>query len=295
VTRRNNVVHKGGRGLYSAVPKELARDGSLSAAARSVALYVWSHDQKWQQSRNDIAEALRISVHTATKALRELEERGWMVRNAVERTWYLQISNTPFTDDEIRKYSGRLEQKLLQSEGTRAETAPPTGAETAPPTRAIFAPHRSTSRSAPEVHDCRSTDEKGTHTVVRPERADRRGADRARHQGILSGQRQRTDQDETGSQGRSLAVEGSEAPGGADGRGLEGPSQSEPASAGSSAEPKARLSGPDSDPWGGSASEPATAAVGVEDWSQYEPGEDRDMSPKAQRIRAHVPIWRRTD
>jgi predicted DNA-binding transcriptional regulator len=262
VTRRNNVVHKGGRGLYSAVPKELARDGSLSAAARSVALYVWSHDQKWQQSRNDIAEALRISVHTATKALRELEERGWMVRNAVERTWYLQISNTPFTDDEIRKYSGRLEQKLLQSEGTRAETAPPTGAETAPPTRAIFAPHRSTSRSAPEVHDCRST---------------------------------RTDQDETGSQGRSLAVEGSEAPGGADGRGLEGPSQSEPASAGSSAEPKARLSGPDSDPWGGSASEPATAAVGVEDWSQYEPGEDRDMSPKAQRIRAHVPIWRRTD
>jgi DNA-binding MarR family transcriptional regulator len=99
--------------MYSAVPMNLARDGSLSAAARSVALYVWSHDEKWQQSRNDIAEALGISVHTATKALRELAERGWMVRNSTERTWYLKISNAPFSDDEIRK---------LRSTG--AETAP---------------------------------------------------------------------------------------------------------------------------------------------------------------------------
>ena len=69
----------------------------------------------------------------------------------------------------------------------------------------------------------------------------------------------RTDQDETGLTGRSLAVEGSEATEEvADGRGQDGPSLTEPASAGSTAEPEARPS-PDSDPWGGSASEPATA------------------------------------
>jgi len=229
---RNRVVHDGSRGLYSAVPKELARDGSLSASARSVALYVWSHDQKWQQSRNDIAEALGISVNTAGKALRELEEHRWMVRNPSERTWYLRISNTPFTEDEARKLSGQLDQKLIQSERTGSETDLVTGSKIDPVTGSKIDLHRSTSRSAPEVHDCRST---------------------------------RTDQDETGPQSRSLAVEGSEATERvAGGRGQDGPSLPEPASAGSSAEPSgARLSGPDSDPWGGSASEPATATEGA--------------------------------
>ncbi|MGE2737351.1 helix-turn-helix domain-containing protein [Mycolicibacterium vaccae] len=190
---RNRVVHDGSRGLYSAVPKELARDGSLSASARSVALYVWSHDQKWQQSRNDIAEALGISVNTAGKALRELEEHRWMVRNPIERTWFLRISNTPFTEDEARNLSGQLDQKLIQSVGTGSKTDLVTGSVSDPPTGSETDPHRSTSRSAPEVHDCRST---------------------------------RTDQDETGSKGRSLAVEGSEATEKvADGRGLVGPSQ----------------------------------------------------------------------
>ncbi len=34
--------------------------------------------------------------------------------------------------------------------------------------------------------------------------------------------------------------------------------------------------------------EPATASF---DWSQYESGDDRDMSEKAQRIRARRPFW----
>ena len=75
--------------------------------------------------------------------------------------------------------------------------------------------------------------------------------------------------------GQPLSVEGmTEATEVADGRGRGGPSfMSEPASAGSSAEPeKARLS---------------------EDWSQYEPPDEIDMSRKAQAIRAHVPMWRR--
>ena len=95
-------------------------------------------------------------------------------------------------------------------------------------------------------------------------------------------------QDETGLGSRSLAVEG----GTEHDRTSCDDTTTEPASAGSSAESEARLRGPDSDPWGGSTSEPASAGF---DWSQYEPGEDQDMSPKAQRIRAHIPLWRRTE
>lgn len=57
-------------------------------------------------------------------------------------------------------------------------------------------------------------------------------------------------QDETAPYGRSLAIAGTEAPGGADGRGHRGPSLVARASG----------TGPDSDPWGGSPSDPATAA-----------------------------------
>ena len=74
------------------------------------------------------------------------------------------------------------------------------------------------------------------------------------------------EQNETGQESRSLAVEG-------------------------------RTDDPWSEPvevWNAKEPSPESATAGF-DWSQYEPGEDQDMSPKAQRIRAHVPIWRRTE
>ena len=190
-------MHEGARGLYSAVPMALARDGSLSAAARSVALYVWSHDCKWQQSRNDIAAALEMSVNTATKALNELEASAWMVRNPRARKWHLQVAAAPFSEDQVRDLSGVLDQKLIQYkpqepdvldqkliqyeecgldvldqkliqyESSRSKTDLVSGSETDPLSGSKTDLHSSTSRSAPEVHLCRSTS-KEPEAVARP-------------------------------------------------------------------------------------------------------------------------------
>src|SRR4051794_37570453 len=120
---RNLVQHHGERGdhgpgggkLYAGIPIELARDGKLSYLARSVAMYVWSHDERWQQSASAVADALGMDRGTVGKALAELQDHGWMAREvhrivgpsgkprtAWER-WHLQMSNRPFTPDQIRE------------------------------------------------------------------------------------------------------------------------------------------------------------------------------------------------
>ncbi|ORB67683.1 hypothetical protein BST47_04180 [Mycolicibacterium tusciae] len=173
----------------------LARDTELSAPARSVAMYIWSHDERYQQSARDVAEALGMSRNTVAKALEALQERGWFVRERITanaEVWHLQMTNRPFTPDEVSKLSG-VAQEMSHLPSTGSGSAPPTGSPDEPPTGSGNEPHSSEIRSAPEVHDWSSA---------------------------------RTDQDETGSEGRSLAVDGSEATEGvADGRGQDGPSR----------------------------------------------------------------------
>jgi hypothetical protein len=73
---RNLVQHHGTLGahgpegdtLYASVPMELARGGQLSIVARSVALYVWSQNEKWQQSAAAIADALGMDRKTVAPA-----------------------------------------------------------------------------------------------------------------------------------------------------------------------------------------------------------------------------------
>lgn len=120
---RNIVKHHGRLGdhgpnggqLYAGIPMELARDGKLSYLARSVALYIWSHDEKWQQSAKAVADALGMDRGTVGKALAELQERGWMFREihqtigptgkprTVWERWHVQMTNRRFTADEIRE------------------------------------------------------------------------------------------------------------------------------------------------------------------------------------------------
>lgn len=108
---RNLVKHHGNvrDGLNTALPTALARDGRLTAYARSVALYIWSHAPNFQQSAKAVAEALGIKRDTVSKALAELQAAGWLVREihrkddgrpAWER-WHLQMSNQPFNQDQI--------------------------------------------------------------------------------------------------------------------------------------------------------------------------------------------------
>ncbi|WP_420879812.1 helix-turn-helix domain-containing protein [Rhodococcus sp. (in: high G+C Gram-positive bacteria)] len=176
--------------MYASVPMELARDGKLSYLARSVAMYVWSHDEKWQQSASAVAEALGMDRGTVGKALAELEEHGWFVREvhkivgpkgkprtAWER-WHVQMTNRRFTPEEIRG--------LRAAPDVRATPAP--SDQTCGPH-----PHGGAGTTSTEGADDTSTIEveSGVHPEV--------------HSSSAS-----NDQDETGLVSRSLADAGTE-------------------------------------------------------------------------------------
>lgn len=188
--------------MYAGIPTELARDGKLSYLARSVAMYVWSHDEKWQQSASAVAGDLSMDRGSVGKALAELQERGWLVREvhqivgpsgkprtAWER-WHLQMTNRPFTPDEIRELSTPSDVRATPAPSTQTCGPHPHGGADdtstggADETRTIGMEFR----NAPEVHSSNARDPL----------------------------------DETGSEGRSLAIAGSEAPDGAEDRRPEG-------------------------------------------------------------------------
>lgn len=162
-TPRFSVVHHGELGataqggrLYASVPMALARGERLTHAARSVALYVWSHDEKHQQSAAAVAEALGTTRKTVRDGLSSLQEHGWLVRQPHIRpgnkrqsfeVWHLQMTNTPFSPELVRRLSEPVE---LSTEG---EQKLPRGVDRndAPP--CIETAHQSsTSSSAREVH-----------------------------------------------------------------------------------------------------------------------------------------------
>ncbi|RBO88782.1 hypothetical protein DFR74_1086 [Nocardia puris] len=148
---RFDVVHHGGLGanpdgtkLYASLPMGLARDPRLSHAARSVALYVWSHKPSRHQSAKVVADDLAMDRKTVAKALGDLQDNGWLVRQSYFRTgqgrqsfevWHLQMSNTPFTPGQIGSLSRRVEfghgEKIPTPHGEEAVT--PMGKNSPPP------------------------------------------------------------------------------------------------------------------------------------------------------------------
>jgi hypothetical protein len=65
---------------YTIVPNELARDPDLSPAARSIALYLWSHDDGFKMGTTSISTALGMRKPTVVKAMQELIDQGWLTR-----------------------------------------------------------------------------------------------------------------------------------------------------------------------------------------------------------------------
>lgn len=204
---RNLVQHHGERGahgpeggtLYAGIPMELARDGKLSFLARSVAMYIWSHDEKWRQSASAVAGDLGMKRDTVSKALAELQESGWLVREvhqtvgpsgkprvAWER-WHLQMTNRRFTEEQIRELSAP---DVPATRARIAGTCPPHGHGGAHGTGTVRAHETGTIGM-----------QSGMHLEVHSSNAT-------------------TDLDETGLESRSLSAEGrTETPNnGADGR-----------------------------------------------------------------------------
>lgn len=216
--KRNTVRHHGGkvgangkRGgqHYAAVPVELARDPKITHAARSVAVYVWSHDEKWQQSISAVATALGTDRKTVAAALASLQEAGWLVREKLgtnRERWHLQLSNIRFSTEEVARLSSQDEEKLPSFIPPGTEEKLPTPLEGMG--RISPTPWGETPQHAEEKIPMKVVD-----LEVHPE---------------VHFSSARTHHDETAPFGRSLAVVGrTEATGVADGRGQDGPSLSE--------------------------------------------------------------------
>jgi hypothetical protein len=78
--RRNPIrwIGKGPNKSFTRLPNELARDGSLSAEARSIAAYLWSHCDGWELSAKSIAAELRMDRGTVGARLEELSRHRWV-------------------------------------------------------------------------------------------------------------------------------------------------------------------------------------------------------------------------
>lgn len=160
---RFDVIHHGNLGdnpdgtkLYASLPMALARDSRLTHAARSVALYVWSHAPSHHQSASDVAKAIGTTRKTVSNALKNLQDNGWLVRQPYWRTgattqsfevWHLQVSNTPFTPEEVESLSRPVDVPCVETTHPPESFLPtPLGSFDSPPW-VETTHHRSTSSS----------------------------------------------------------------------------------------------------------------------------------------------------
>lgn len=67
---------------FTLISNDLIRNGEIRPAAFRVAVYVLSHDTKWQVSQASIGRALKLSTETVAKAFRELADLGYARRVA---------------------------------------------------------------------------------------------------------------------------------------------------------------------------------------------------------------------
>ncbi|WP_201409030.1 helix-turn-helix domain-containing protein [Mycobacterium paraintracellulare] len=116
MANRNRVKdHGAALGLYARVPNGLAHDYELSAMAKAVALEVWSHAPKWEQSMTEIAKRLKTGRRQVTNAFDELEACGWLVREVVKvdalgrpaaEVWHRNVTNERLTARQVEALRG---------------------------------------------------------------------------------------------------------------------------------------------------------------------------------------------
>ncbi|WAM13934.1 hypothetical protein [Rhodococcus sp. JS3073] len=116
------------QGLYMSAPMELARDGNLSQAARSVALYMWSHDASYRSlSLKSVADALGgTSQSTVRTALAHLEDCGWLIRQPLVTASKRQPFRYIFHMQRERRFTAE-ERKAFSAEIVIAKKSAGTG------------------------------------------------------------------------------------------------------------------------------------------------------------------------
>lgn len=117
---------------FTTVPNELARDGELTSAARSVALYLWSHADNFPVGgERPIGKALGMSAGTVGRALENLAAYRWLaarkhVSGGDVRWEYLAHPARKLTETEYQRFASK----------TDADTASKTDADSASKTDA---------------------------------------------------------------------------------------------------------------------------------------------------------------
>ncbi|WP_158023539.1 hypothetical protein [Mycobacterium paraintracellulare] len=83
--------------------------------AKAVALEVWSHAPKWEQSMTEIAKRLKTGRRQVTNAFDELGARGWLVREIIKvdsrgrpavEVWHRNLTNEPFSARQVEALRG---------------------------------------------------------------------------------------------------------------------------------------------------------------------------------------------
>jgi hypothetical protein len=71
---------------FTSIPNALTRAGNLGSLARSVAVYLWSHQDGWKLSATSIADALGVERRSVAKALEELAADRWLAIHKTGKT-----------------------------------------------------------------------------------------------------------------------------------------------------------------------------------------------------------------
>jgi hypothetical protein len=82
---------------FTCIPNDLARDGEIDSSARSIAMYLWSHQDGWKVSAKSIGDALDIDRRTVARALGALSDKRWI---AVHKTAYFLNPARKLTEGE---------------------------------------------------------------------------------------------------------------------------------------------------------------------------------------------------
>ena len=63
------------------IPNETVRESGLSPAALGLLVYLLSHDETFEHWRNKVMDDLEIKMHTYQKLMKELEDKGFVLRS----------------------------------------------------------------------------------------------------------------------------------------------------------------------------------------------------------------------
>lgn len=112
---------------FTQISNDFLRAPDIAPSAFRVACYVLSHADAFVLTQERIADALGMARGTVSKAMRELENLGYLITVEVRNDkghkdgTILYISDTGFTDEERASLCSKIERRDVPSDGDTSE------------------------------------------------------------------------------------------------------------------------------------------------------------------------------